>query len=81
MTFECPEGHNDCRHAIPFTPTLNGASATGWERTGDTFDTLTLSPSIKRQPVINSETGEVIDACEVHVILTNGVFTFCDDSR
>lgn len=34
--------------AVPFKIALDGApwSANGWDRTGDTFETLTLSPSI-----------------------------------
>jgi hypothetical protein len=59
--FDCPEGHAGCSHAIPFTPTLEGGPTTGWQqngavwqRTGDTFDTLVLSPSIRRNPTYAS---------------------------
>ena len=43
--FDCPEGHDGCSHAIPFTPALDGTPSAGWQtngtiwqRTGDTFE-------------------------------------------
>ncbi len=54
IRFLCPEGHEDCSHTIPFTPALDGASKPSpqqngahWQRRGDTFETLVLSPSIR----------------------------------
>ena len=47
--FDCPEGHEGCSHAIPFTPALDGAPSESWQtngaiwqRSADTFETLTL---------------------------------------
>jgi hypothetical protein len=85
VTFECPEGHPNCWHTIPFTPAFDGLprSSDGgaiWERVGDDLATLTLTPSIARQVTQNSETGEIIDPCHMHVNLTNGVFEFAGDS-
>jgi hypothetical protein len=84
LTFDCPEGHSRCWHTIPFTPDLTGnpisrESAT-WERYGDDFAELTLTPSIRRHVTRNSDTGEVIDPCHMHVNLTKGVFEFAGDS-
>lgn len=81
LVFACPEGHEDCRHRIPFTPSLEGVAMASpqvngavWVRTGDTFDTLTLQPSIKRIPTDN-------DACAMHINITNGAIEFHADSK
>lgn len=54
IRFLCPEGHEDCSHTIPFSPDLGGSARTSpqrngahWQRTGETFETLVLSPSIR----------------------------------
>lgn len=97
--FDCPEGHEGCSHAIPFTPAMDGSpsvtwqhNGANWQRTGDAFATLTLSPSIRREPTYASRQA-AIDAgclpehitdsllCAFHGILTGGVFEFCGDSR
>ena len=85
LTFDCPEGHESCWHTIPFTPALDGGVVTSqgalWERVGDDFATLTLSPSIARRVVVkNLETGEIYDPCHMHVNLINGAFEFAGDS-
>lgn len=79
--FDCPEGHDGCSHAIPFTPALDGAAretwqANGaqWQRTGDTFETLTLAPSIRREPRGPRE-------CALHIFIRDGQIEFCGDSR
>lgn len=81
VSFACPEGHEGCRHVIPFTPALDGSPAAGWQqngavwqRTGDTFETLTLSPSIRNAP--REDTG-----CALHIFIRNGQIEFCGDSR
>lgn len=97
--FDCPEGHDGCSHAIPFTPRLDGASATGWQsngcvwqRTGDTFETLTLSPSIRREPQYASVNAAIAAGCiEEHItasllcafhgFIKAGAIEFCGDSR
>jgi hypothetical protein len=82
LTFECPEGHPNCEHSIPFTPSLEGEhqavrqlNGAQWERRGETFETLTLTPSIARRPVAGHDT------CAMHVNLTNGAFEFHGDSK
>lgn len=53
VSFECPCGC-DQRCAVLFETALDGQpvppqySPTRWQRTGDTFETLTLSPSLHR---------------------------------
>lgn len=97
--FDCPEGHDGCSHAIPFTPRLDGSPATSWytslaiwQRTGDTFETLSLSPSILRQPQYASAAAAVAAGriaehvtesmlCAFHGFITGGQITFCGDSR
>lgn len=49
---DCPCGC-DQRLYVPFANPLDGGPSLeprGWQRTGDTFETLTLSPSILRAP-------------------------------
>jgi hypothetical protein len=97
--FDCPDGHADCSHAIPFTPALDGTASAGWQtngaiwqRTGETFDTLTLSPSIRRVPTYASREAAIADGCiaeyvtdshlcAFHGFVQNGEITFCGDSR
>lgn len=97
--FACPEGHEDCRHSIPFTPALDGtpaaswyASGAIWQRSGDAFETLTLSPSIRREPVYASREAaiaagalpeyiEPTHLCALHIFIRDGAIEFCGDSR
>lgn len=79
--FDCPEGHEGCSIAVPFTPALDGTPNESWQgnkalwqRTGDTFETLTLSPSIRREP-------SAADSCACHIFVRNGQIEFCGDSR
>lgn len=99
LRFECPEGHADCVHVIPFTPALDGqphASWQGngaiWQRTGDTFETLTLTPSIRREPAyVSREAALAVGAlpehlndshfCALHIFIRDGQIEFCGDSR
>jgi len=79
LTFDCPEGHADCHHTIPFTPTRDGtawapASGAIWERSGDDFATMTISPSIRRVP------GDH-DRCAMHIEIVDGKILFAGDSR
>jgi hypothetical protein len=96
ITFDCPEGHVGCLQTIPFTPALDGSAfAPGhavWQRVNESFETLTLSPSIRRNPR-HASREEAIAAgclpeyvddsllCAMHVNLTNGIFEFAGDSR
>jgi hypothetical protein len=97
--FDCPEGHQGCSHAIPFTPSLDGGPAASWytngaiwQRTGDTFETLTLSPSIRREPTYASREAAIAAGaleqylepthfCALHIFIRDGAIEFCGDSR
>ncbi len=97
--FDCPEGHGGCSHTIPFTPALDGTPAESWQqngaiwqRSGDTFETLTLSPSIRREPVYASREAaiaagalpeylEPTHLCALHIFIRDGRIEFCGDSR
>lgn len=55
VLFTCPCGRCDAQHDcyVPFTNPLDGGPAVNdghatWTRTGDTFETLTVTPSILR---------------------------------
>lgn len=97
--FDCPEGHDGCSHAIPFTPAMDGTVSASWQtnsaiwqRTGDTFETMTLSPSIRRVPTYaDRETAIAAGAvaeylcdqhyCAFHGFIRGGSIVFCEDSR
>jgi hypothetical protein len=99
VRFECPEGHANCVHVIPFTPALDGqphaswqSNGATWQRTGDTFETLTLSPSIRREPVYASREAAIAAGanekhlepthfCALHIFIRDGQIEFCGDSR
>lgn len=70
----CPI-HEDCWVYVPFSNPLDGEapSGHGWLRSGETFKTLTLSPSIRRQG------GD--DGCEWHGFIRSGRFETCGDSQ
>lgn len=87
ISFDCPEGHPNCTVSVPFSPSLKGAarasdvgSRTIWARSGDTFDTLTLAPSILMRPTVTTD-GRVIDPCALHIFVKNGAIEFCGDSK
>ncbi len=71
ITFECPCGC-DQRAFIGFENPLDGKGPhdprekAQWRRTGDTFETLTLRPSIQR-----------VHGCRWHGFLTDGEFKSC----
>lgn len=97
ITFDCPEGHAGCAHTIPFTPALDGTPQprdgyAQWERTGDTFETLTLSPSIARRPKYADRAAAILAGCipeyvtesflcALHIEVINGEIRFSEDSR
>lgn len=67
LAFDCPCG-DGCRAYVAFENPMDGGPPVGnglnrWHRTGETFETLSLTPSIARQ-------GE----CQWHGYLTNGEF-------
>ena len=99
--FECPEGHDDCKHVIPFTPALDGspgqwhgkgAGGVTWQRAGDTFETLTLSPSIRRIQRHTDRDAAIAAGCSpehitetlfcaLHIFIKDGAIEFCGDSK
>lgn len=99
VRFDCPEGHSDCRHVIPFTPALDGSvvpswysSGATWQRTGDTFETLTLAPSIRRPQEYASKEAALAAGvleeyftesltCALHIFIKDGAIEFCGDSK
>ena len=67
VMLDCPCGAGICRLYVPFTNPLDGGpqhGPQGWQRTGETFETLSLTPSILR-------TNSVCD-CKWHGYITNG---------
>lgn len=71
VIFQCPCGNHDEDHEcyVPFANPLDGGpclepNGRGWQRTGDRFEALTLTPSILR-----------IGGCGWHGFITNGEVT------
>lgn len=67
VVFDCPCGNHDEEHRcyVPFANPIGPGpheNERGWRRTGDTFDTLTLTPSILRYRGL----------CDWHGYITNG---------
>jgi len=51
LMLDCPCGAADSPLYVPFANPLDGGpqyGPQGWQRTGDTFETLSLQPSIQR---------------------------------
>lgn len=71
ISFNCPCGC-DRRCFVPFKNPLDGGPDYGlrpdggWQRAGNTFDTLTLTPSVQR-----------LDGCRWHGWITNGEARSC----
>jgi hypothetical protein len=68
--FDCPCGKPGCRCSLLFRNPLDGGPQVcpdhpSWQRTGDTFASLTLDPSIQR-----ADPG----GCRWHGFLRNGEF-------
>lgn len=68
VIFDCPCGNADEEHRcyVPFANPIGPGphvSEKGWRRTGDTFETLTLTPSILRR------------GCGWHGFITEGEVT------
>lgn len=99
IAFDCPEGHADCRIFVPFTPALDGTAqpikqrnGAQWQRSGDTFETLTLSPSIRTIQQYPSRDAAIAAGvlpdhfterliCGLHIFVRNGAIEFCGDSK
>ena len=71
MIFDCPCGCGVKGH-VEFTVAIDGqpwaVESPRWERTGDTFETMTLSPSINRPKP---------QGCGWHGWIRNGEVTKC----
>lgn len=87
VSFVCPKGCPDTfwgngfcggRVYVPFKQPLDGApvpaSGRGWDRTGETFDTLTLAPSIL---VPNAHGNAAHRGCGWHGFVEGGVVRTC----
>lgn len=67
VTFDCPNGDPGHEVGVYFTPPIGGVipdwmkKRLQWKRTGDTFETLTLEPSL-----------HALDGCGWHGFVTNG---------
>lgn len=99
LYFDCPEGHEDCHYHVPFSPALDGsprpvlqANGAQWQRSGDTFETLSLAPSIRGIPTYASREAAIADGrtaehvhprmwCALHIFIRDGVIEFCGDSK
>lgn len=71
VTFDCPCGTCGVRGYIPFKNPIDPRAEenpAGWHRHGDTFETLSLHPSIFRPAP---------HGCGWHGFLTTGVFAPC----
>lgn len=97
--FDCPEGHTGCSHAIPFTPSIDNLTVVTWQkngaiwdRSGETFETITLHPSIRRTPRYESREAAIAAGCSIehitdsmmcalHIFIKNGEIEFCGDSK
>ncbi len=69
VMFDCPCGNHSEEHRcyVPFANPIGPGplkSQKGWRRTGDTFETLTLTPSIFRV--------QRLGGCDWHGFITNG---------
>lgn len=74
IMFECACGKDDCWNAVPFLNPIDGgppleSNRPNWKRTGESFDTLTLSPSILR----STKNG----GCGWHGWIRNGEVISC----
>lgn len=73
VQFDCPCGGGKCVPLyIPFadTPNEHGNLGCTWGRKGDSFDNITLTPSIRR-----------MDNCKWHGYVTDGRIVNCSDWR
>lgn len=98
LVFDCPEGHEGCKVTVPFSPAMDGNARPSregrpvWDRTGDTFETMTLSPSIRCRPIYRDRADAIAQGadpqyiterlfCAFHGFIKNGRIEFCGDSR
>lgn len=76
VSFDCPRHGKAHRVHVPFANPLDGGKPVErnhlWQRSGDSFDTLTLSPSIDYTKYDN---GTLRDASCWHGFVRNGEVT------
>lgn len=79
ITFNCPCLKEECgKVAVFFENPLDGGDPIKkshlWKRTGETFDILTLTPSILRIKEIKNQDGTTVyfNNCDWHGYITNG---------
>lgn len=76
ISFDCPEADGGCdgRHVIPVSHRKDGTPAphdvVRWRRIGDDFATMSLDQSVR-----------CAGACRMHIQISNGRITFCEDSK
>lgn len=80
LMFQCPCGSPDCWCYVPFANPLDGepppeGTTVAWQRTGETFETLTLTPSILRKKWIDTAGRE--HGCGWHGFITSGEVVSC----
>jgi hypothetical protein len=72
LVLDCPCGCDSALY-VPFANPLDGGpplDVKGWQRTGENFETLTLTPSILR--VKRKDTAGVEHGCGWHGFITRG---------
>jgi hypothetical protein len=73
VTFDCPVHRRAHKCFVPFVNPIDGGPPEVrkhlWQRTGDTFETLTLTPSVDYTKYDN---GTLRDASCWHGFITNG---------
>lgn len=76
ISFDCPCGCSD-RVFITIDPPMDGKgiwskNRYSWKRTGDSFENLTLTPSIKRMEIKDKDGKIIHKSCKWHGFITNG---------
>lgn len=72
--FLCPA----CREQKIYVPFNDKSAALNWKQTGDTFDTLTLKPSVDARHVnFKDSAPHDLRECRWHGFITNGEVTTC----
>ena len=72
LGFDCPCGSEQCvglylRNPVDGGPPVDRGNAASWQRTGDSFETLTLEPSIQRADP---------NGCRCHFFIRNGQIVY-----
>lgn len=77
LAFDCPMHGDGCRIAVRVRNPIDGGPPVQgeplWDRSGESFESLTLSPSIR---VLRGT-----DGCQWHGHVSGGALLTCDDAR